>query len=63
MRERESDVLLINMDIIIVGIGNLQRDMGLSLQDIISEVYNYILGIDIPAATYQHLLEQLAELE
>lgn len=51
------------MGIIIVGIGNLQRDMGLSLQDIISEVYNYILGIDIPAATYQHLLEQLAELE
>lgn len=46
-----------------IGIGNLQRDMGLSLQDIISEVYNYILGIDIPAVTYQHLLEQLAELE
>ncbi|KAI7886184.1 P-loop containing nucleoside triphosphate hydrolase protein [Lichtheimia hyalospora FSU 10163] len=44
-------------------IGNLQRDMGLSLQDIISEVYNYILGIDLPAVTYQHLLEQLAELE
>ncbi|KAI9315900.1 P-loop containing nucleoside triphosphate hydrolase protein [Dichotomocladium elegans] len=45
-------------------IENLQRNRGLALQDIITEVYNYICSeIDLGSAAQIYLLEQLAELE
>ncbi|KAJ2391827.1 Subunit of heteropentameric Replication factor C (RF-C) [Coemansia sp. RSA 2611] len=44
-------------------INALKRDKGLALQDIISELSQYVNTIDFPPATRVHLLEQLAEIE
>ncbi|KAJ2785712.1 Subunit of heteropentameric Replication factor C (RF-C) [Coemansia javaensis] len=44
-------------------IGALKRDKGLALQDIITELTQYVNTIDFPSATRIHLLEQLAEIE
>ncbi|KAJ2502115.1 Subunit of heteropentameric Replication factor C (RF-C) [Coemansia sp. RSA 1972] len=44
-------------------INALKRDKGLAVQDIISELTQYVNTIDFPAVTRVHLLEQLAEIE
>ncbi|KAJ2451894.1 Subunit of heteropentameric Replication factor C (RF-C) [Coemansia sp. RSA 2336] len=44
-------------------INALKRDKGLALQDIISELSQYVNVIDFPTTTRIHLLEQLAEIE
>ena len=41
----------------------LKREAGLALQDIISEIYYYILAIEFPPDTRIFLLENLAEIE
>ncbi|KAG0239877.1 Replication factor C (RF-C) subunit [Actinomortierella wolfii] len=44
-------------------ISNLKTDTGMALQDILTEVYNYIELVDMPAPARVYILDKLAEVE
>jgi replication factor C subunit 3/5 len=41
----------------------LQRESGLALQDIVSEIYNFARLIEFPAKSRVYLLQNLADIE
>jgi replication factor C subunit 3/5 len=41
----------------------LQRESGLALQDIVSEIYNFARLIELPAKSRVYLLQNLADIE
>lgn len=41
----------------------MQRESGLALQDIVSEIYNFARLIELPAKSRVYLLQNLADIE
>lgn len=41
----------------------MQRESGLALQDIVSEIYNFARLIEFPAKSRVYLLQNLADIE
>jgi hypothetical protein len=49
--------------VLLLDILSLKSDFGLALADIVTEVYKFVLFMDLPPVVLSYLLDQLASVE